>query len=269
MEDLILKEIYKSLAKGLRVALVTITESVGSTPRKSGSIMAVWEDGTIKGSVGGGSIEFKIIEKAKECLVNKQDSNFHYILNENGDIGMQCGGEARGYIKVFLPRNKLLIIGGGHIGEKLYKLGKIIGFYTVIFDDRQEYANEKIYSEADEIIYGDIEEKLEKYTVDESCYIVVVSRGHDGDLKALRSAVGRGSTYLGMIGSARKIHLVVNKLLEEGIHKEELEKVYAPIGLDISSEIPEEIALAIMSEILLIKNNGTLNHRKDIKKVKI
>ncbi|GIM29702.1 xanthine dehydrogenase accessory factor [Clostridium polyendosporum] len=269
MEELILKEIYKSLTEGLSVALVTITESIGSTPRNSGSIMAVWEDGTIKGSVGGGSIEYKIIEKAKNCLVNKEDSNFHYILNENGDIGMQCGGAARGYIKVFLPRNKLLIIGGGHIGEQLYKLGKIIGFYTVIFDDRQEYANEKIYSEADEIIYGDIEEKLARYPVDESCYIVVVSRGHESDLKAVRSVVGRSGAYLGMIGSARKTQIVINKLLEEGISKEELEKVYAPIGLDISSEVPEEIALAIISEILLVKNNGTLNHRKDIKRVKI
>lgn len=267
MEEKILKEIYASLASGNKVALVTITDIKGSTPRKKGSLMAVWEDGRIEGSVGGGNIEFVVIEKAIECIKEETDREFEFQLNDEGDLHMQCGGKANLYVKIFKPRSKLLIIGAGHIGVELFKLAKILDFYTVIFDDRDEFANEKRFEGADEIIVGDIGEKVSQYPINSNTYIIIVTRGHKCDADALKSTAESNASYIGMIGSKKKTEFVMKNLMAEGIPKEALKKVYAPIGINISSEEPNEIAFGIMSEILLIKNSGSLQHLKDVKKV--
>jgi len=267
MEEKILREIYESLAKGHKVALATITDIKGSTPRKKGSLMAVWEDGTIEGSVGGGNIEYTVIEKAIQCIKEEMDKEFEFELNDEGDLHMQCGGKATLYVKIFKPRSKLLIIGAGHIGVELFKLAKILDFYTVIFDDRAEFASDKRFALADEIIVGDIGEKVSQYPIDKNTYIIIVTRGHKCDADALKATADSDASYIGMIGSKKKTEFVMKNLMSQGIQKEILKKVYAPIGINISSEEPNEIAFGIMSEILLVKNSGSLKHLKDIKRV--
>ncbi|GAA0182447.1 XdhC/CoxI family protein [Clostridium sediminicola] len=267
MDEKILKQIYESVKNGQRVAMVTVTEAFGSAPRKSGSMMAVWQDGRILGSVGGGKVEYEVINEAKECIKRGKDSQFEHVLNEKGELGMQCGGSVKGFIKIFSAKPKLLIVGGGHIGENLYKLGKILGFNTVVIDDREEFANEIKFKEADEVLQGNIGEILLNYEIDNNTYIVIVTKGHKQDKNALKAVVSRRAAYIGMIGSRNKNTHVMNKLLEEGVSKDDLKKVYAPIGLNITSGTPEEIAFGILSEILLIKNNGSLNHMREIKKV--
>jgi len=267
MEERILKDIYENLVSGHKVALVTITDIKGSTPRKKGSLMAVWEDGRIEGSVGGGNIEFAVIEKAIECIKGEIDKEFEFELNDEGDLHMQCGGKATLYVKVFKPRLKLLIIGAGHIGVELFKLAKILDFYTVIFDDRAEFANEKRFEGADEIIVGDIGEKVSKYPIDKNTYIIIVTRGHKCDADALKVTAESDASYIGMIGSRKKTEFVMKTLISEGIGRDALKKVYAPIGINISSEEPNEIAFGIMSEILLVKNKGLLQNLKDVKNV--
>jgi len=267
MNEKILKEIYEGLASGHKAALVTITDIKGSTPRKKGSLMAVWEDGRIEGSVGGGNIEFTVIEKAIECIKEENDKEFEFQLNDEGDLHMQCGGKATLYVKIFKPRLKLLIIGAGHIGVELFKLAKILDFYTVIFDDRDEFANEKRFACADEIIVGDIFEKVSQYPVDKNTYIIIVTRGHICDSDALKATAQSDAAYIGMIGSKKKTEFVMKNLISQGIQRDALKKVYAPIGINISSEEPNEIAIGIMSEILLVKNGGSLEHFKDFKNI--
>lgn len=267
MEEKILKEIYEGLRRGEKVALATITAINGSTPRKKGSLMAVWEDGRIEGSVGGGNIEYTVIEKTIDCLKEESDREFEFQLNDEGDLQMQCGGKAIVYVKIFKPRNKILIIGGGHIGVELFKLAKILDFYTVIFDDRSEFANLNRFEGADEIIVGDISEKVSQYPINKNTYIIIVTRGHKCDADALKVTAVSDASYIGMIGSKKKTEFVMKSLLSEGIQRDALEKVYAPVGINISSGEPNEIAFAVMSEILLVKNNGSLEHLKNVKKV--
>jgi xanthine dehydrogenase accessory factor len=180
---------------------------------------------------------------------------------------MQCGGTVKGYIKVFLPQNKLVIVGAGHVGQKINEIAKTLNFYTVVVDDREEYATKAYFPNSDEILVGDYNQVLGKYSLTENDYVVIVTRGQDNDLSSLRAVVNRRLAYIGMIGSARKIRYVMNELIKEGVEEEKLRGVYAPMGLDIASNTPVEIALSIMSEILLLKNNGTLNHRKNVRKV--
>lgn len=267
MDERILKEIYESLRRGENVALASIIKSTGSTPGKKGALMAVWEDGRTFGTVGGGKVEYEVKQKAVECIKAEEDGEFQFQLNEHGNLNMQCGGETKVYIKVFKSRPRFLIIGGGHIGIELFKLAKILDFYTVIFEDREEFADEKRFQEADEIVVGKYGENISKYPINKNTYIVIVTRGHASDAEALREVVNSQAAYIGMIGSKKKTEYVMKNLMDEGISKEALQKVYAPIGLNISSGEPNEIAFGIMSEILLMKNKGSLEHMKDIKKV--
>ncbi|MHC6181468.1 XdhC family protein [Clostridium sp. JNZ X4-2] len=269
MEDKILKQIYESLYRGEQVALAIITNIRGSTPRKSGSMMAVWKDGKISGSVGGGSLEHKIILKSIECIKENTQKEFSYNLTENGELDARCGGELHGFIKLFTPKPRLIIAGAGHIGKYLFKFGKLLGFHTAIFDDREEITNDDFFKDSDEIIQGNIGENLSKYPMDKSTYVIIVTKGHKDDFKALKAVVLKDTAYTGMIGSTKKILFILNKLIEEGVPKDTLEKVYTPIGVNIASEKPEEIAFSILSEILLIKNKGSLKHLKDIKKINL
>lgn len=264
MEEQILKRIYESLDKGDTVAMAVITDEIGSSPRKSGSIMAVWNDETTYGSVGGGIIEHTIKLKAIECIHSKEGLSFEYKLS---DIGMQCGGAVKGYIKVFMPKPKLIIVGGGHIGEQVYQLAKVLGFYTVVIDDRHEFANFNRFPNSNEVHAKPISETLKEYPITENDYVVIATKGQATDQGALAAVINRKPAYIGMIGSARKVRIVMQELIESGISKELLMDVHAPMGLDISSNQPEEIAFGILAEILLVKNKGTLNHRKSLKKV--
>lgn len=175
---------------------------------------------------------------------------------------MQCGGRASVFIRVFGCRDKLVIAGGGHVALELYKAAKLLDFQPVIIDDREEYANTERFPGC-EIHVGDIGECISNYPLDRSCYVVIVTRGHESDAYALRAALGRGAGYVGMIGSRKKVKYVFDTLISEGCEKAHLEEVYAPIGLDLGGDSAAEIAFSILSEILLVKNGGSLKHMRD------
>ena len=136
MDEIILKKIIESLNREEKVALVTITEIKGSTPRDEGSLMLVWEDGKSFGSIGGGKIEYTVIQESVEALKANKSRIFNHSLTPQGDLKMECGGEASGFIRVFIPEKKLIIAGGGHVGEKVLELETFLGFKCTIIYDR-------------------------------------------------------------------------------------------------------------------------------------
>lgn len=269
MESKIMQEIAERIDRGEKVALVTLISVNGSSPGKSGNIMGVFFDKTTLGTIGGGNLEFQVINSALEAMKIGENREFEFSLKADGKLDMICGGKVKGYIKVFQRRKKLIIAGGGHLGLDLYKLGKYLNMYTVIIDDREEYVTENRFPQADELLCGDIGEILENYPLDDSSYLVIVTRGHLGDKSALRSTVGRKAAYIGMIGSRKKVVESYRNLIKEGLDKNDLLDIYSPIGLDISSGDPAEIALGIMAEILKIKNNGTGKHMKEVKTINL
>lgn len=261
----ILEIIQNEINENRRVALLMLTNIEGSTPRKEGSMMIVLEDGSTHDTIGGGKLELVSIHKAKECLKKGTSKKYIFELNDDeGSLGMQCGGQAEVFIKVFKPDNKLLIVGGGHIALELNKLGKLLDFHTVIFEDREEYCNKERFPNADELILGNIEDKLKEYEIAKDCYIVIITRGHTYDEVALKTVLNRDAAYIGMIGSKNKTKYVMDNLIKDGFEKDILDSVYAPIGLNIGGSEPNEIALSIMSEISLVKNGGSLKHMKEL-----
>ena len=271
MEGKILKAVSSAVEKGIETAVVTVLEVKGSSPGKEGSMMAVFSDGSILGTVGGGALEYEFIKEALKAIKENKSCEKSFELTEKGSLHMKCGGFVRAYIKVFAKREKLLIMGGGHLGAELYTLGKFLNKYVVIFDDREEFANRERFPEADEIILGKMKETVKNYSIDENSYIIIVTRGHENDKECLKAILDKkvSPKYIGMVGSRGKVLSTYKELLDKGYLKEELKKIYSPIGLDISSSEPKEIALGIMAEITAVKNQKTGEHMRDIRKIDI
>ncbi|AHM58228.1 putative xanthine dehydrogenase accessory factor (plasmid) [Peptoclostridium acidaminophilum DSM 3953] len=264
MEDMLLDIVSAELKAGRKSAMAIITMIEGSSPRGEGSMMVIKGSGETEGTIGGGAIERETIKHALECIEDGESRNYDFKLTEEEkSLDMICGGRAQVFIKVFVPDNRLLIAGGGHVALKLYEIAQIMGFKTAIFEDRQEFCSRERFPKAHELVLGDIAENLRSYPVDENCYAVVVTRGHSHDEQALEALLGRNAAYIGMIGSRRKTAMVFDKLIKKGILESELEKVYAPIGIDTGGETPEEIALGIMAEIVAVKHDAKIRHMKD------
>jgi xanthine dehydrogenase accessory factor len=150
-----------------------------------------------------------------------------------------------------------VVVGAGHIGRSLVQLADFLDFHVVVIDDREDFADPERLREADEVLCMDYEAALDGLDIDANTSIVMVTRGHKQDELALRHALGRGAGYIGMIGSKRRTTAVLEHLLEDGFDSEELQRVRTPIGLDIGAETPEEIAIAIMAEVILLRRGGS------------
>lgn len=176
------------------------------------------------------------------------------ILEKNSAGLYQQDDTTAVFLEPLQPRPTLLIAGAGHVGQALCHLGSWLDFDIVIVDDRADFASAGRLPEADEIIIGDIAEELRKYPKNHLTYVVIVTRGHQHDESALHSVVESDARYIGLIGSRRKIKLIFDDLLEIGIPQEKLQRVYAPIGLDINSKTVPEIAVSIASQLIQIHN---------------
>jgi len=262
-------EIYELIAEKVRkdekIAVVTIVGAKGSSPRGVGSMMVVDIQGKLlSGTIGGGLLEEKSKEEARLCIKKGISKLTSYSLDKEADgenvLDMICGGEADVFIQVLSKQKKLLIIGGGHIGLVLYKLASIVGFNVSVIDNRKEFADKARFPSAT-VLHGDVKTILKDYDIDINTSVVIVSHGHRSDEAALGCVVKKDAGYIGMIGSVEKNAQCFGHLLEKGITQRQLNKVYAPIGLDIGGDGPEEIALAIMAEIQAVgydRNAGFL-----------
>jgi xanthine dehydrogenase accessory factor len=339
---------------GSSLALATIIETEGSTPRKHGSSALFGSKGLIMGTIGGGILEGKVQQISKEVLKTKKSGIYHFDLNF--DISFRqdaiCGGQAsilidasperhnfifeqikdshkkripgvlvtmvsgteetnkkisrhwiisgkksnlaeqysdliskeaekllssakpdnfkkidlaiKGEEKTVLilfeplfPPSQLIIAGAGHIGKALAQLGKLLDFEVTVIDNRAEYANENNIPDADHIIVDDIGKAIHNIEKRSGTYIVIVTRGHDDDAKALIPCINSGASYVGMIGSKNKIAKMRRNFVENGwATDDQWASIHAPVGLDILSQTVEEIAVSIAAELVLVRNRG-------------
>ncbi len=253
-------DIYEAIAglrrRGEKAVLATIVSTRGSAPRKESSKMLVLANGKIIGTVGGGSIEHQVYKEALKLIEGNESRLAHFELtNANATKeGMICGGIVDVFLEPIKPLPALIIFGGGHISFFLARIGKMVDFHVTVIDDRPEFANTERFPEADATIAEDITSVTKRLVINSSSYIVIVTRGHQKDTQVLQWAVTTPAAYIGMIGSKRKIHTSFEYLKTLGITQEQLDRVHSPIGLSIGAETPEEIAVAIMAEIIQIRH---------------
>ena len=254
----ILEFLTEKTQSGEKAALVTVTETDGSSPASPGQLMAVDMSGETAGTVGGGASEFRLIKQAIETI--KAGITVAPFEFDHSEEGMVCGGSMRGFINVLGSSASIAIFGGGHIAQNLAKIAVGAGFNVKIIEDRQELSE---YFENVNYIVCDPEDYEKSNVIGASEYAVLCSRGHKTDAQALSYCLKKPLKYLGMIGSSKKTAAVFEQMKKEGVTQEQLNQVYAPIGLNIASSAPAEIAVSILAEILLVKNNGTPMHKRN------
>jgi xanthine dehydrogenase accessory factor len=258
-----------ALARGDSVALVTVVRSQGSTPQRAGAKMLVWADGRTVGTIGGGCYENDAFWKAREAIASGKAQLLHYELNDDfaQENGLICGGRMDVHIDPLAPSPRLYIIGAGHVGFHLAKLAGDIGFRIHVVDDREKFANTERFPGSD-VVVEPIPEWLHRAELPPASYVVVVTRGHQHDLDAMRALAARDLKYLGLIGSRAKVARIYDALLEEGMPPECLKRVHAPIGLEIGAVTPAEIAVSILAELIAI-SHGVDTSAMSMKSVRI
>jgi len=249
----VLEELLEAKRAGRPCALATVAATKGSVPRHPGAKMIVYEDGSISGTVGGGKFESLVIAEALECMATKEPILKTWPLREDqpDSFGAICGGDVTVLIEPQIPTHRLLIVGGGHCARAIARLAAECGFFVTALEDREDILDkcESAHLRLTDPAPG----YIGKNDYGKNDAIVIVSRHYDIDREALAAALRKGGTgYIGMIGSRRKVLQVYDQLKAEGFSAEQLAAVYAPIGLDIGSDSPAEIAVSIVAEMLMI-----------------
>ena len=262
----IYEEIAALLRSGKRGALATIVNSQGSVPSFRTAKLLVREDATTFGTVGGGSVEAEVLRAALEVIQREKPQTLSFNLNDKpqDNAGLTCGGTLQVFIEPLVPAPKLFILGAGHIAMNLCKVATLAGFEVTVIDDREEFANRERFLDAYEIIAEPFETALPKLQLGPKTFIVIATRGHGLDLLALRWAVESNARYIGMVGSRKKSITFLRELENEGIAAEKLARVNTPIGLDIGAITPEEIAVAVVAEMIAARRGVDTTIRKKL-----
>jgi xanthine dehydrogenase accessory factor len=246
----------EALKAGEEVALVTIVSANGSTPQRVGAKMLVYTDGRVVGTIGGGCYENESLWKAREALKTRKACTVRYELADDfaAESGLICGGQMEVFIEPIEPSPTVYIFGAGHVGQFVGRIAHEAGFRVNVIDDREKFANRERFPDAAEIIVDDIPSWLARTTLPSSAYAVIVTRGHRHDLDAMRALAMQNLRYLGLIGSRAKVKRIYDAIVEDAsVPIERLENVHAPIGLDIGAVTPQEIAVAIVAELIAIR----------------
>jgi xanthine dehydrogenase accessory factor len=264
-----MKDIFAQVSglreQGIPFSLVTIISVEGSTPRDAGSRMIVHEYGKTEGSIGGGEIEKRVIEDSVRLLKENRSERITYDLGSGEDgvvLDMACGGRTEVLIEPFKPSIKVFIFGAGHIGRILAQLCTLLGFPYWIVDNRKEYANEDAFHDARGVIHSEFKDSFTNLPIDKYSYLIIVTYGHRYDAVCMEEALKTKAAYIGMIGSKSKVRGNFTELERKGIATND-PRIYAPVGLQIGDNSPEEIGISIIAEIVKLKSEGAGTHMRE------
>lgn len=239
------------LAEGRPFVLATVIESAGSTPQKPGAKMVVVEDGTLRGTVGGGAIEHQIREAARALLESPEQTR---VLETHltHELGMCCGGR----MKVFLEKHgapaRLTVFGAGHVAKEVAALAHRVGFRVTVVDARPEWASAERFPGC-ELRLTDPADFARELPGGADCYFCVTTHDHPLDQAVVEALLPKPSAYLGVIGSRRKAERFRMRLQAAGADAAAIERMRSPMGVDIGALTPEEIAVSIVGELIQVR----------------
>lgn len=245
------------LARRQRGAVATVVRVSGSTPQQPGARLLLREDGSTLGTVGGGAIEKAVTEALERAL--KSGRNELLVRDLAHDLGMCCGGRMEIFIESILPAPRLWLLGAGHVARPTAALALTIGFEVVVVDEREELNTEARFPGC-QLRLADPGDALRRERLDERDWVLIVTHDHQLDEQALALAAGSHARYIGLVGSRRKVLRLVERVLDKRHGDFPLERVFAPVGLDIGAVTPEEIAVSIVAELVALRHGRPASH---------
>jgi xanthine dehydrogenase accessory factor len=228
--------------------------------------MLVLEDGRTLGTIGGGCYENDAFQRARAAMRDNRPELVHYDLSDDfaEETGLICGGQMDVFIEPVTPPPELFVVGAGHIGFHVARMAAACGFRVHVLDDREKFANPDRFPDAAEVVVDDIPAWLGRARIPANAYVVIATRGHRHDLDALRAVASRDLRYLGLIGSRAKVARLYEQVLAQGdVAADTLRRIHSPIGLDIGAVTPEEIAVAIVAELIAVKYGKVIAGARD------
>ncbi len=241
----IYQEIMRIKQKGGSAILATLISSEEGFPKRDGTKLLIKTSGERVGSLlGVEELEEEILKEGKGLLIERKPK---VLVFPSGDKKLEV------LLEPIVSEPTVFLFGAGHISQQVAPLAKKVDFKVVVLDDRDMFANRQRFPEADEVIVTEFETSFDHLSIDDTSYIVIVTRGHLFDGLVLEQAIKTNARYIGMIGSKKKIKTLFDHLIKKGIPREDLNRVRAPIGIDINSETPEEIAVSIVAELIKVR----------------
>jgi xanthine dehydrogenase accessory factor len=243
-------ELVKIAEQGEAAVLVTVVEVTGDGQIQPGAKCLI-RDGKAQVETIGDAEVLAALVRESDSHARAEKSQMVSLAIPNSTIKLEV------FFEVMPAPPKLIVVGAGHIAVPLVRIAKVLDFHVTVIDDRLLYANRERFPDADEVLTGDMAQMLKEMTLTPSCYIVLITRGHAYDEPCLRNIIHSKAKYIGMIGSRRRIKACFQRFRdEEKVTEEAIERIYAPIGLDIATETPAEIALSILGEVIKIRRGG-------------
>jgi xanthine dehydrogenase accessory factor len=243
------------IAEGRSFVLATVIDSGGSTPQKPGAKMVVLADGSVRGTVGGGAIEYQIVQASLEILRTATATRV-IETHLTHDLGMCCGGK----MKVFLEKNeapgRVWIFGAGHVAKELATLAKHVGFWVCVIDERPDWATRDRFPDVDQLTIKNPADVAKELTGGERDYFCITTHDHPLDQAILEWVLRKPAAYIGVIGSRRKAERFKMRLNAAGFSPEELARVRSPMGVPIQALTTEEIAVSIVGELIQVRRNA-------------
>ena len=253
--------IYLAIAElekeGGSAVLCSIVRSHVSTPRRPGSKMLVYPDGSILGTIEGGEMEKRVIDEAMEALAEDRPRILDYEMADpqRGDPGI-CGGQLEVFVEPITPKPTIVVVGGGHVGRAVVHLAHWLDFHIVVTDDREEFCNPDAVPGGDQYLPGPLEDLSRHMKITPQTDLVLCTSNVTADVQGLPHLLDSPAAYIGVIGSRRRWETTRRQLSEAGIEAAKLDRVVSPMGLELNAETPEEIAVSILAEIIMIRRGG-------------
>jgi len=242
--------LVKIAEQGEAAVLVTIVEVQGDGQIQPGAKCLIRDGKAQVETIGDANVVAALVRES-DSHARAEKSQLVSLAIPDSTIKLEA------FFEVMPAPPRLIVVGAGHIAVPLVKMAKVLDFHVTVIDDRLLYANRERFPDADEVLTGDMAQMLKEMTLTPSCYIVLITRGHAYDEPCLRNIIHSKAKYIGMIGSRRRIKACFQRFRdEEKVTEEAIERIYAPIGLDIATETPAEIAVSILGEVIKIRRGG-------------
>jgi xanthine dehydrogenase accessory factor len=254
MGEGLIATLLTAVAAGRAGVLVTVVATDRSVPRRAGSKMVVWADGSTIGTIGGGAMEARVVVAAVSALAERTTNllTFNLVDPGRGDPGV-CGGTVTIYLEPYMPTETVYVIGCGHVGKAVVELAHWMGFRVVAFDDRADLVSDEALPLADVRLTGTISDAQMTAPITSETHVVLVTRNVAVDLQLLPELVATPARSIGVMGSKRRWETTRAELQSMGVRAADLDRIRTPIGLELGAETPEEIAVSILAEIVQLR----------------